>query len=421
MAPGYLHCDVRRGLRVDVLNAAIASLLVDHAPVKKALDSLEIDGLTYVLVEHHEASLNGHQIHLYRHGQQITTHHDHAIAEDIFAKSVSLEKITAWLSTKPLSPSIGGLVDRVLQILRARVYQEQNIAGDDALWLVCHVVLFCALIDALDPKFITTTKICVSDKFAPSTKKNTLVFTDTRWLNHVMIGVPMIEINDDVSVDVIGIACIKALAGHVGARGESRILKVGVGLAHGAAALAPVAVEVLWCEPRLPESMTEHGASNCARLTSVYEIAGVLSAQTDIAHIASMMSLHGAMSLSWHLAQREKNLSCYVMRFLITNEDKRDAIEAFLIKGGAYDVTVSVVERHELAKRIVSVPIGTGNKATSARFYEYLYLDKTVRVEPVKEDLDLYVKRTDYSVDVARSDLLLAWKKWRGRVVSEDA
>jgi len=63
--------------------------------------------------------------------------------------------------------------------------------------------------------------------------------------------------------------------------------------------------------------------------------------------------------------------------------------------------------------------LGHGNKSISARFNEYIYYDKCVRVEPVKEDLEAYVQKTDYSIEVARADLLMAWKKWRGHIADE--
>jgi hypothetical protein len=296
-----------------------------------------------------------------------------------------------------------------------------KIYSVDALWLVSHAVLFSALIDDLDPKFITTTKICVGEDSASVAFREILSLNDNGWLNQMLIGIPIIETRKPLPLDVVAVAALKALAGHIGARGESRIRNVGIGLGEGEALGEPLMVEAIWCEASLLESVTETGQNSRPRLSSVHEITGITAPSTDMAMLSAALSLHGASAISFHLVQREKNSSGYLMRFLVSDEDKRDALEAFLIKGGALDVSVALVERHELNRRLVSVPIGTGNKASAVRFFEYVFFDKTVRVEPIKEDLDQYVLKTDYSVDVARSDLLLAWKKWRGRVVSEDA
>lgn len=417
MLPGYLHLDCRRGLRADLLNAALLSLLSDHEVVVKAIDALAIDGVSLVVREVTIASIKGFT------SQFVPSESDEAkkLAVNVFGHSeICVKAIQRWLDQKPLAPSVNGIAQKILAQLVTDIFTEHKLCGRDALYLVCHVVLFSAIIDALDPKFITATKIgfCEQSNRSAST---TLSLSDSMWLNQLLINMPAIEMDEAIPVDVVGIACIKALAGHIGVRGESRIHKVGIGLAHGDSLLTPHVVEALWCEPTLPESMNELGFNNYLRLYSLHEVAGVLAATTDVAQIISALTQHGAMGITCHLAQREKSISCYVMRFLVRDADKRDTLLAFLIKAAATDVTVTAVERHELNKRLVSVPIGTGNKTSTVRFFEFIYLDKTVRVEPVKEDLDLYVQKTDYSVDVARSDLMLAWKKWRGRVVSEDA
>lgn len=422
MIPGYLHLDIRRGLKADLLNAALASLLPDQSSVQKTIASLGVDGLSYAVTEYAHCSLRGHDIKFFIDDIPVTVGNRSLHANEIFAQSiVNLKDLRFWLQQKPVPVGVSALVQRIFEQLECSAFTEQRLVSGDALWLVCQVVTFCAQINALDPKFITATKICSSEHGNFSERHDALSLTNSTWINHILVGMPVIEVDDASPIDVVALAFIKALAGHVGARGESRILKIGIGLAAGTSLLSPLIAEALWCEPSLPESMTEHGPSAHARTNSLHEIAGVVSASTDMVQLSSSLSLHGALSLHWQLVQRDRNVSCYAVRFLVNDEDKRDAIEAFLIKGAAFDVTVAVIERHELQRRLVSVPIGTGNKATSARFYEYLYLDKTVRVEPLKEDLDLYVNKTDYSVDVARSDLLLAWKKWRGRVVSEDA
>lgn len=422
MLPGYLHFDVRRGLRADLVNSALISHLEDHGPLKKSLDSLGIANLTYIVSEQIILGVKGQYLQFYLDSRPILLALDDSdLGRVVFgADEVSIKYLRGWLEKKALPVSTLALVLKILDQLITPVFCEHQLSSNDVLWVLCHTLAFCAQIDALDPKFISTTKICVSEGGEDSLSRN-LSLNDRMWLNQILVNMPIIEVKEAVFIDVLGVAFIKALAGHMGARGDVRVLKVGIGLAQGIAMQKPILVEAHWCEANLPASINECGLSNRARLDSVHEISGAVSATSDISHLSAALSLHGANSITWHLAQRERNQSCYLVRFLVSDEDKRDAIEAFLIKGGAFDVTVSVVERHELNRRMVSVPIGTGNKASSVRFYEYIYFGKTVRVEPVKEDLEGYVQKTDYSADVARSDLMLAWKKWRGRVVSEDA
>ncbi len=422
MQPGYLHFDVRRGLTADLINASLLALARDHNHAHKALAQLDIAGLAMSIDEVFVSGIKGHAVEFFLDGERIVQGKaGSALSFADFDDNVTIAALSHWLAGKSLSSSVRALSLKVLEQLHSPAFVAINISRTDALWLVCNVVVLAAQIDALDPKFITATKICIGEPGADKVSRGSLSLTDTLWLNQIVKSLPVIEVRDVIPVDVVSAAFIKALAGHVGPRGESRIINIGLGIAEGNSFDTPRIVEALWCEPSLPTSINDHGLGNYARLDSLHEVTGAISAMHDITKIAAAMSLHGAQSITWHLASYERNQSCYVMRFLVMDNDKRDAIEAFLIKGGAFDVSVSVVERHELNRRLVSVPIGTGNKAYSSRFYEYIYLDKTVRVEPLNEDLEKYVQRTDYSVDVARSDLLMAWKKWRGRAVSEDA
>jgi len=285
-----------------------------------------------------------------------------------------------------------------------------------ALWLLCHLVLLAALLSALDPKFVSASKICIgAEQRAELGPKKTQSLSDETWLRHVLQGVPIREVAEPLQADVLAAAFIKTLVGQFGPRGESTILAVGFGLSP----CANTWTEALWCEASLPDTMSELGPSNRPRSNYLFEVTGQVSAATDMSAATAMMSLHGAKSLSYHLVHGERQGNAHLMRFLVNYDRHKEALEAFLIKAGAQHVTIKPVECHDLNKRLVSVPLGNGNKTSSYRFYEYIYYERCVRVEPLQEDLDLYVQKTDYSVDVARSDLLMAWKKWRGQNMAE--
>jgi hypothetical protein len=221
-------------------------------------------------------------------------------------------------------------------------------------------------------------------------------------------------------MDVLAIAFVKSVALFIGPRGDGSIIKLSLGLKKHEGARASRFLEASWCELGLPDTIKELGPSNKPQNRRLYEIRGVVSPTCDMSSLLSLLTLHRAKCLQYHLVSRENNQSAYSLSFVIDLDHKREAIEAFLVKGAALYVTEKVIEHHELNKRMVTIPLGHGNKAKSARLNEYLYLDKCIRVEPVEEDLEAYVKRTDYSLDVARSDLLMAWKKWRGKLVVEE-
>lgn len=451
MLPGYLHFDLRRGLTADMLSASMASLLSDHTCIRDAFIALRLFDISFVINDNVFNSLRGTTVHFYRGDTLIepissrkprarTASSDAAylpkwddngatlgsskpdfsqfiVGNLDLSEEVSLSKIEIFFKDSHLKPSIAAIAIKILETMRSPLFVEHALEPNSALWLICHLVMLSATLDALDPKFISASKICMSERKIATSKPSKL--NNETWMRSLTSMLPVIEIEDAIDVDVVALAFIKALAGHFGARGESSILRMGIGFsAHnnpGARYL-----EALWCEADLPTSMTERGPKNNARMGLVHEISGRVRVTHDVSKLASLLSLHGAKTLSWQLVHSEKDLSHFHVQFLCHSDDKRDAIEAFLVKGNAENVVVKLVERHALARRLVSAPIGKGNKTDSVRFYEYIYHDRIVRVEPLQEDLDLYVQKTDYSDDVARGDLLLAWKKWRGRVASEN-
>jgi hypothetical protein len=278
--------------------------------------------------------------------------------------------------------------------------------------------MHAALLRALDPKFISCSKIYLSPGHINTQKSKTNQLHDQTWLRHILKHTPIVEVDEAIEADVLAAAFVKSLVGQFGARGDSIILDMGIGLSPTAKNF----IEALWCEARLPDTMSEIGPSNSARSSHLFEVVGQISAPTaDMTALTATMSLHGAKSLSYHLVQSERNSSSYLMRFLVHHDRQKEALEAFLIKGNAQHVVIKAVECHELNKRLVSVPVGTGNKCDSYRFYEYIYYERCVRVEPLLEDLNLYAQKTNYSIDVSRSDLLMAWKKWRGQTVENQS
>jgi hypothetical protein len=454
MLPGFLHFDLRRGCTADMLVSSMAALLGDTDGINGTFKALGLPEISALVVKDSISGLKGQVVQFYVNGQllkrgngprKITPlmneklrprwHFDEApenydrkeisysgnpfLQDCLNGVHISLKKLSEPFLNPKIKPEVSALAIKILENLNCDQFIEQKLSGEDALWLFCHLAGLVSEINSLDPKFISATRIHIFSQ-APTPKlPPTLDLSHPVWLRQVMYQLPTNEMNEIVYADVLALAFIKTLAGHFGPRGESTILQVGIGLSPTIDHLAYHFIEALWCEASLPSSINEIGPSNRPRFASLFEATGTVLATTDMAALITMMSLHGAKSLSYVLVQSEKNSSAYLVRFVVNDEYKREAIEAFLIKGNAKDLSLSTVEHQELNKRIVNVPLGSGNKTSSARFYEYIYLDKTVRVEPLKEDLDNYVKSTDYSIDVARGDLLMAWKKWRAQRVNE--
>lgn len=424
MLPGYLHLDCSRGLTAPMLNGAMADLLSNSAAINKAFKALDLSEIRTEIKSSKSAALGGKEVQFYVGEERLLPDMNSSAvkASNAFINAClndggSLRAIGELFLSEKLDARVSAVALKILENLDCPLFVEQKLVGVEALWIFCHTLMLSVQLRELDPKYVSASPIHISlhheDQSSFINIKNRL------WLNDILKFMPIIEINEPRALDVVGAAFIKAIAGSIGARGACTILHMGLGVQENMS--RSDVVEAHWCEALLPDTINEVGPSNKLRQSAMVEVSGMVQAFSDMASIATMLSLHKARTLSYHLVRGEKNTDAYFLRFLVSDENKREAVEAFLLKASASSVSLRAVELAELNKRVVAVPIGHGNKSTSARFYEYIYFDKCVRVEPFKEDLDAYVKKTDYSVEVARSDLLMAWKKWRGQLVDESA
>jgi hypothetical protein len=305
---------------------------------------------------------------------------------------------------------VSALVIKTLEHLQTPAFENRMLSAQEALWLFCHLLGLTILLDLLDPKFISASELQISG--STDTAPQTMLI-DPLWIDHILVKVPARVVNDNAATDVLALAFLKTVCGHFGMRGLSCISRVSLG--HGHASLT----EALWCEANMPASIVELGLMNKAKISALFEVKGHIKPACDMHHLATIMTLHGAQSFTWHLVHGEKMQTFFEARFVCSQADKREAVEAFLIKAGATKVSLSPIEQDDLNRRLVCLPLGHGNKNISVRFYEYTYYDKIVRAEPLEEDVEAYVQKTNYSVEVARSALFMAWKKWRGRIASE--
>lgn len=450
MRPGFLHFDLRRALKADMMNAAMSKFLTSQDCIREAFDSLELKEITWEFVLDASAGLKGRVVQFYannflvssstlspkirtrthpqarwdNNNQEQSSHRldnsnlgaqNKLVQACLAGERISLEDLKKPFLLPGAGLEIAGLSLEILSNLECEAFVHQKLAGLDALWLLCNLVMHTSLLAALDPKFLSASKIYISPNLKPA-PSNTLDLQNQTWLRHILQRIPVVEVDEDLEADVLAAAFVKSLVGQFGPRGDSVILDMGIGISPKSRAFT----EALWCEASLPDTMSETGLTNIPRSRHLFEVVGqIAAASADMTSLSSAMSLHGAKSISYQLVQSEKNSLAYLMRFLVNYDRQREALEAFLVKGNAQHVVMKAVECHELNKRLVSVPMGSGNKTDSCRFYEYIYFEHCVRVEPLPEDLDLYTQKTHYSIDVARSDLLMAYKKWRGQSVEK--
>lgn len=425
MPPGFIHFEGRRGISADALLASMVGFVPDLGSLKQALTSLGLQDITIHLGSAEVHGVQGRVIHFYYENflisplakcneklyQTKVTPKQHELIQCLIAdQSISLKDLKRLFLDKRLKPAVSALAIKILEHLETPINKDHMLLAHEAMWIFCHVLGLVVIIDLLDPKFISSSHLQIGQ---PPQSSCQSALTDPIWIDHILINTPALFTEENVHTDVVALAFMKTVCGHFGPRGMSCILDVSIG--HGFLSLS----EALWCEASIPASMVECGPMNKAKVASMYEVKGYIKPTYDMPHLASIMAVHGAQFFTWHLVHGEKMQTFFESRFLCSEPDKQEAIEAFLVKAGAQKVSLLVIEQHELNRRLVSLPMGHGQKTFSVRFYEYLYYDKIVRAEAVDEDVEAYIQKTNYSPEVARGDLLMAWKKWRGRVASE--
>lgn len=418
MLPGFLHFDLTRGLTAPMVNAALAHLIGSDEAIIRALSLLNL-GEVCCKLNHYNNHVQGRIMSFFI-GEKALDSYDESfqniknpfIKECLENEYIELDALFKPFHHKALDVRISALALTIMENLRGTGSAEQRVPRNQSLWIFCHTLAFSAQLRELDPKFITSTPIF---KGAMNEGEKSFVH-DSYRIEDVLLGLPLCEIGDARLLDALAIAFIKSVTSSFGARGAMTMLKHGVGFKDDA---KDAMVQASWCEANLPDTIAEVGLRNAPKHNFMSEVSGLVLASSDVVELVSMLSLARAMSISYHLVQGERNNNFYSVRFLIRHEDKREALEAFLVKACAMQVVEKSVECHELKKRVATVSLGHGNKATIVRFFEYLYYDKCVRVEPFKEDLEAYSKKTDHSIEVARADMLMAWKKWRGCMVED--
>lgn len=447
-SPGILHFDLRRGCTADMLNASMSHLLNQPLFLTSVMNSLGLGGVSVVTEEIEQNQTRGMGVYFYLEGQLLTLPASAVPSPKIAGKCVpifervNLPKVEI-AKLKPVSAR-HPFLDRCLgderitlseigdflrlsekfsssalaqEVLRNLDCQNKNpsFLGTEALWLLCQLVSLVSLLDALDPQFVSASKIVVPSTDVVLLGKLVPQLQSTTWINQILRGLPCIHLGTSINVDALALAFIKTVCGRFGERGAGSIKRVAIGWERGFNNY-PNFTEALWCESEMPDTITSGNSTEAAQRHALHEVVGLVPSHTAMGEVVLSLQKAGALELTYWLVH-EGNHTKYQVRFLVGHNEKDAAVELFLVKAYAVLVSLKTVEVQKLTHRPVSVPLGTGNQQTTSRFMEYLYGDRVVRVEPLEEDLLLYMRNTDFSMDVARQDLLMAWKKWRAQQV----
>lgn len=190
--------------------------------------------------------------------------------------------------------------------------------------------------------------------------------------------------------DALGIAMLKVVANHFGARGDSVLIKMA----------KAKTVRAMWCEP-----------TQMPKVFALVEFLALVGVSVDAQELIRRLINLGVRELLTTQVMESGARPRTQIRGLVSYDILDHTIEKLLIDGEASDVTTSYVEFHSLHKHKVEIPFGRGQKQQSCSVIESLWGDRVLRAELVKEDLAALVKTTGFSPESIRSDVMTAWRK----------
>ncbi len=291
------------------------------------------------------------------------------------------------VATEGLSPISAALLSKSQRLLTDAGYK---ITPQD----LSELTNFCVLLTQLDPKAISATRIPLS--LDPKNPHRDILLKLSEL-------VPVYEQEwPGPTCDPTALALLKACVSHFGARGESRLIKMGLG--------SEPEVRALWCEPASMATRSIPGPSAEPRIASLVQVTAYIPDTNLLGELTHRLNQIGAKKL-WTCQVQDQGTHPKTLIYVIASEtDQNKIIEALLILGQAPEIQTSLVEQHTLQKRTVSVTLGRTQKIQVCRVVESLWGDKILRADPLAEDLASLAKSSGQLQEIVRADVLTAWK-----------
>lgn len=251
---------------------------------------------------------------------------------------------------------------------------------------IYELTAFCVLLSNLDPKAVTATRVPLS--MAPENPHRDVLLKLSE-------SIPVYEKEWPApSCDPAGLALMKACVSHFGARGDSRLIKLGLGF-----------------DPEVRALLCDTGAMTTQpRVFHLVQISAYITEINSISELTHRLNQIGAKKL-WTSQVLDQSTHPKTLITVIASEtDQNKIIETLLILAQAPDISSHVIEQHALQKRTVSVTLGRPQKLQVCRVVEYLWGDRILRADPLQEDLNALTQANNQLQETVRADVLTAWK-----------
>lgn len=407
-----LHLDVSGGCSSDMLLGSVAELGVSLEKVK---DSLRRVGI-------HDRIPATHSDDLARKSGKIFVWQLTSAAAESAAVQ-NWQQLNDRINDSTLSPREKGTVLRVFSVLADSFRQTHGdtdyatagkideFSNDESLIkMLAEVVAFCAMIAHLDPAAISASKVLLS---LPQNEGP----VDVRsWLLSLAEDILSCESKDALPPsNVVGLALLKSFAASFGVRGESTILKTGLGISVRSCKGIRAEVRASLCDfPRISSHQADRKTSPLLVQSSV-KIETRLGAAVDgEALVRRLIHLGGTSIRLFHeVTPNSPFTNTFGLSCVAGNSQLNNILEALLVLGSAPDVVCYPVEQHRLQKKTTALPYGRHQSEAVCKVNEWKLGGETVRVEADADDVASIADTHGFSQESVRADVMSAWKRWK--------
>ncbi len=315
----------------------------------------------------------------------------------LFSKNnITKEDLKDYFEKLTISVINKALAQKILDTIFVSRFENHTLSLQDATELASNLLSLLLNLEALDVSFVCCNNLNIS-------------YDAEAWIKEILIDTP-ININNSSQTDILAAAFLKVVATNTRNNFEYIIKKVGVGKDKNSQNYT----ESLLCESSLPKTSAQESLLSAPQNYNLYEITILLDNNAHIKKLLSELVIYDPKNIFYSYGFNHLSEPKIFFKFLIADLAKKDVFK-ILFK---YVVEISFHQAAllNLSKKLVALEVGTGNKKSICRFYEYIHYDQIIKTKILKEDLLKYAQEWDESLDEVSEKLFSVYKKWRNNL-----
>lgn len=320
---------------------------------------------------------------------------------------VVARELLHWVRGSDLGPWPKAIADKTLRrMLEARAHiggislDDLALPGRFTLGLLCDVVAFAVLLEALSPAKVTASPIRLST--ATSCLEGEEIPGPSPWVLQILSGVRVED--DDVAYETTtptGASLLVSVTHHFGARGAFVPEQSGAGLG------------------------TRHvrGRSNLCRALYgralgvgrhdglLQSVRATLGEDADLGWLEIELARMGASGLRLIPQTGMQGQALREISFLLPEPQIEQAASCLYAHGAVSDIVMVAASRLKPEVRTVTVAVGRGKKEAMIRIEERLHEGRPVSAQPDPDDITQAARTLGQPAASLRGQALVAWQR----------